>query len=190
MEGYELLIAFSALGAILGIVFTVVAIMEPKHGKLPLAIGALVFYLIPAIIIPSVLFGTEKLSYAAVSCSLGLIFIYFPLLILIKHKNCTHIVIAKCIGFDTVSGHRGWHRYTPKFSYTFNDEKFEICSFVSYNKRKFKKLFIENEEYEIYVNPKLPKHCADKRTYPISNVVLIIFGIAFLLLGVYVALNA
>ena len=191
MQGNELLIAFSVMGAILGIVFTVAAIMEPKHGKLPLAIAALVWYLIPAMIVPSLLFGTEKLRYAALSCSLGLIFICFPLLILIKYKNCTQPVMAKCIGYKTVSGGRQlMRRYAPKFVYMFNDKKIEMWSFTSYYKRKCKKLFVENEDYEIYINPNLPKHCADKRTYPVSAVVLIILGIVFLSVSVYVALSA
>ncbi len=190
MEGHELLIAFSVMGAILGIGFTVAAIMEPKHGKLPLAIGALVWYLIPAMIVPSLLFGTEKLSYAAVFCSLGLIFVCFPLLSLIKYKNCTQPIMAKCIGYESLSGGRGLRRYAPKFVYTFNDEKIEMWSFTSYYKRKCKKLFVENEDYEIYINPNLPKYCTDKRTYPISNVVLIIFGSVFLVLSVFVLLYA
>lgn len=178
------------MGAILGIVFTVIAIKEPKHGKLPLAIGAVIWYLIPAMIIPSLLFGTEKLSYAAVFCSLGLIFVYFPLLILIKYKNCTQPIMAKCIGYKRVGSGRRPRRYAPKFSYIFNGEKIEEGSFVSYFKRKCKKLFVENEDYEIYINPNAPKHCADKRTYPISNVVLIVLGVVFLVLSVYIAINA
>jgi len=190
MQGNELLIAFSVMGAILGIVFTVIAIKEPKYGKLQLAIGAVVWYLIPAMIVPSLLFGPEKLRYAALSCSLGLIFICFPLLILIKYKNCTQPIMAKFIGYKTVSGGRRPRRYAPKFVYMFNDEKIEMWSFTSYYKRKCKKLFVENEDYEIYINPNLPKHCADKRTYPVSAVVLIILGIVFLLVSVYVALSA
>ncbi len=189
-EGYGLFIFASVLGLIIGIVFTVATVMEPKYGKLQLAIGAVVGYLIPAMIIPSLLFGSEKLTYAAVSASMAMILIYFPLLILIKYKNCTYPIMAKCIGYDRMGGYRGWRRFVPKFSYIFNDEKIEVCSFVSYFKRKCKKLFIENEDYEIYINPNAPKHCADKRTYPISNVILIILGIVFLLFGVCFAVNA
>ena len=102
---------------------------------------------------------------------------------MIQYKQCTVSVHAK-LKDKRISRVRHSSLWIPIFSYTYNGETIVSESCISYSKRKFKKLFEIGKTYEIFINPKFPTDCADKRKFPSGVVGLLVLGVLMLLFAV------
>ena len=82
-------------------------------------------------------------------------------------------------------GNRYWHWYFPVFRYTVDGKVIEQQSFAFYSKRKCKQLFTAGQMYTVFVDPKFPRYCIDKRCVPFwPHIVLILTAIVFIGMGI------
>ncbi len=102
---------------------------------------------------------------------------------LIQYKLCTVPIRAK-LKDKRISRVRHSSLWIPIFSYTYEGNNIVSESCISYSPRKFGKLFEIGKSYDIYINPKFPTDCADKRKFPSGVVVLLAVGIVMLLFAV------
>ena len=102
---------------------------------------------------------------------------------MIQYKQCTVSVHAK-LKDKRISRVRHSSLWIPIFSYTYNGETIVSESCIYYSKRKFIKIFEIGKTYEIFINPKFPTDCADKRKFPSGVVGLLALGVLMLLFAV------
>ena len=149
-------------------------------------ISAIICFLLPILMTIGMLLNSEKLVVSALLLPIGLLMIATSIEHFVRYKKCTIIVSAKCVSFET-RGRHGYY-YAPQFSYNYNGESILMYSFSSYCKIEFNKLFVINNTYDIFINPENPKHCVDKRCFPISTIFVLILGIIFLVFGTFVVI--
>ena len=175
-EAYPVFIFVSVVVLVIGAVFVYVL---TKQRNLYTIISTILWLSIPCLMIMGMILESQKLILSA---------FFFPILLfcivtfselLIRYRKCTHPIPATYVSF-TERSHRGIHHYFPTFSFYYNGQSFEVTSFIHYSKRKLNKLFEENNTYEVFINPQDPHQCTDKRRYPVSVVVGIVFCVLFL----------
>lgn len=176
---YPTFILFSFLGLIISLIHVYIHIKE-KNKNPYFMVSAIIWFSLPALMTTGMLLNSEKLIVSALLLPISLIMIVTSIELFVRYKKCTIIVSAKCVSFTT----RG-NGYAPQFSYIYNGETILEYSFSSYLKRKFNKLFEINNTYDIFINPENPKYCVDKRYFPKNIIVVLIFGIIFLVLGTF-----
>ncbi len=187
-EEYWIFILMSSIGLLCGAILLYNTRKE-KHRKIFMYGLTASFLLMPALMIPGMILDCNKLLIMGLIFPSGFIMFIVLVLILIAYQKCTYELTAECTGFNII--HSRYRRYRqPKFRYTYNGQEFENLSFLSYSKRKFKKMFKENEKYTIYINPDIPQNCVDKRTFPYDTFLLIIIAIPLFVLGVFVGIYA
>ena len=147
--------------------------------------SAIIWFLIPTLMATGMFLNSEKLIVSAFLFPISLSMTATSIEHFVRYKKCTLIVSAKCVSFE-IRG-KGQY-YAPQFSYNYNGEPILMYSFSSYRKRKFNKLFVINNTYDIFINPENPNHCVDKRCFPISTIFVLIFGIIFLVFGTFVVI--
>ncbi|MBE7002468.1 MAG: hypothetical protein E7421_07260 [Ruminococcaceae bacterium] len=183
-DAYPYFIFLSIIGLLMSILLAY--IYKKEKNKNPyFLIAAFLLFLLPFLMTLGMVLNSEKFISAAFLFPIALFMIATSIELLIRYKNCTCVVSAKCVSFTR----RGkGHYYIPEFSYNYGGEHFSICSFVSYRKRKFKKNFAINHVYDIYVNPRNPKQCIDKRFYPVSNIFILVISIIFLVFSAIIVI--
>ena len=181
---YPFFIFLSIIGLLMSLIYVYIHIKE-KNKNPYFMISAIIWFLIPTLMATGMLLNSEKLIVSAFLFPISLSMISTSIELYVRYKKCTIIVSAKCVSFET----RGKGQYyAPQFSYNYNGESILTYSFSSYRKRKFNKLFVINNTYDIFINPENPKHCVDKRYFPISTIFVLIFGIIFLAFGTFVVI--
>ena len=130
-------------------------------------------------------YALDSAKLFAFTMLFGMAGIFLPpsIIELIQYKQCTVSVHAK-LKDKRIYHHKFSTLWTPIFSYTYNGETIVSESCISYSKRKFNKLFEIGKTYEIFINPKFPTDCADKRKFPSGVVVLLVFGALMLFFAV------
>ncbi|MBE6806269.1 MAG: hypothetical protein E7526_07175 [Ruminococcaceae bacterium] len=181
---YPFFIFLSIIGLLTSLICVYSHIKEKKKDPYYM-VSAIIWFLLPILMTIGMLLNSEKLVVSAIFFPIGLSMIVNSIEHFVRYKKCTLIVSAKCISFNT-SG-KG-HYYSPQFSYNYNGESILMYSFSSYRKRKFNKLFVINNTYDIFINPENPKHCVDKRYFPKITIFVLIFGIIFLAFGAFVVI--
>ena len=181
---YPFFIFLSIVGLIVSLIYVYIHIKE-KNKNPYFMVSAIIWFLIPTLMATGMFQNSEKLIVSAFLFPISLSMISTSIELYVRYKKCTIIVSAKCVSFET-SG-KGQY-YAPQFSYNYNGESILMYSFSSYRKRKFNKLFVINNTYDIFINPENPNHCVDKRYFPISTIFVLIFGIIFLVFGTFVVI--
>ena len=175
-EEYSALVFFSIIGLIVGAAYIYIHFKETIKNSYFL-ISAIIWFLFPVFTVIGMLLDSERIIYFAFLFPTAIFAIVTSLEHFIRYKRCTRKVSAKCVSFYTIR--RKFSFYTPRFSYDHNGETILAQSFLLYSKGKINKLFEINGTYDIFINPKNPKQCVDKRYFPKSNIVLLICGIIF-----------
>ena len=181
---YPFFILLSIVGLLMSLIYVYVHIKE-KNKNPYFMVSAIIWFLLPVLMTIGMLLNSEKLVVSAFFFPISLSMIVTSIEHFVRYKKCTLIVSAKCVSFNT-SG-KG-HYYSPQFSYNYNGKSISTYSFSSYRKRRFNKLFENNNTYDIFINPQNPNHCVDKRSFPISIIFVLLFGIIFLAFGIFVVI--
>ena len=117
----------------------------------------------------------------------GVMITAIPISVMLRYRRCTEPVRAKCTRY--LIGGRYRETRIPVFCYRFQGETLEESSFLSYPVKQYERLFEKGGIYTIYLDPKAPKVCADKREFPkTGNLALLILGAVCLLLSVILPL--
>ena len=146
-------------------------------------LSALLFFLIPALLIAGTVLESEKLISSAIVFPMGMFLIATAVVLMIRYKRCNHPVEARCVACRRLSGRGWWVYYVPTFFFRYKGEDITTDSFVSYTKRKFNRMFDTHGTYLVFLDPENPRCCVDKRSFPAGPVVLLIVGIVFLFFG-------
>ena len=178
-EAYSFLIFLSIMGLLMSILLLYIHTKETNKNPY-FIMSAFLWLLLPTLMTTGLLLNSEKLITSAFLYPISLFLIITSFEIFVRYKKCTYVIPAKCVSFETRG--RGWY-YAPQFSFRYNGETMCVYSFVSYRKRKFKKNFKTDQTYDIFINPHNPNHCVDKRWFPINTIIVLIFGIIFLVFG-------
>ena len=182
-EVYPFFIFLSIIGLLMSVIYIYI---HTKDKNPYFIISALLCFLLPCLMTSGMLLNSEKLVVSAFFFPITLFLIATFIETLVRYKNCTYAIAAKCVSFQTRG--KGWY-YAPQFSFRYNGETVLAYSFASYSKRKFKKNFEINQIYDIFINPDKPTYCVDKRFFPGGTIVYLIFMVIFLLLGIVVVIS-
>ena len=182
-EAYPFFISLSIIGLIMSILYVYI---HSKDKNPYFILSAIFWFLLPCLMVAGMLLTSEKLIVSAFFFPIGLSLIATFTEMLVRYKNCTYAIAAKCVSFQTRG--KGWY-YAPQFSFRYNGETVLAYSFASYSKRKFKKNFEINQTYDIFINPDKPTYCVDKRFFPGGTIVYLIFMVLFLILGTIVGIS-
>ena len=185
-EVYPFFIFLSVVGLIMSLIYVCIHIQE-KNKNPYFIISAIIWFMLPTLMTTGMLLNSEKLVVSAFLFPISLFMTATSIELCVRYKKCTIIVSAKCVSFE-MRGRSPFYYYAPQFSYNYNGETILVYSFSFYRKRKFNELFVINNTYDIFINPENPKHCVDKRCFPISTIFVLIFGIIFLVLGTFVVI--
>ena len=100
----------------------------------------------------------------------------------LQRDRCTTIIKAECV--DIKYSKVGYH---PRFSYEWNGESYvgDVQRYAS--KRKTKKRYVVGNEYEILINPNNPHEIRVDFKIGISNIFMLLMGIAMVALPIYIA---
>ena len=182
MQDKSYLIFFSVIGILMGVLYAY-AYIKDKNRSPYCILSALLFFLIPALLITGIKLESEKLISSAMVFPMGVFLIATAVALMIRYKRCNHPVEARCVAYRRQS-HRGWWvYYAPTFSFRYKGEDITTDSFVSYSKGKFNRLFGAHDTYLVFIDPENPRHCVDKRSFPAGIVVLLMVGVWFLIFG-------
>lgn len=88
----------------------------------------------------------------------------------IQYKNCTHEINATYLSSDCIRV-KASSTYTPKFFYIYNNKEYRQASFIGYHARTHNKLYSEHNSYTIFIDPKKPYNCVDKRVIPLHAII-------------------
>lgn len=107
-----------------------------------------------------------------------------------EYSKCTEKVSAKRMGSESqtyrVRGARV-ENFFPRFSYEYLGEQYNGKSILGYSYEEFGKLYSKDEDQEItvYIDPKNPIRCVDKRRFPRGAMIfLTVAGIVMILIAV------
>ena len=179
-----LYIFFSIMGLLFGIIFLYVY-AKPKNKQPSALLMGISWLLIPILIIFGTLLDSDRMIVSAFLLPIGLFLISLSIDQLIQYKKCNCAITAEYVSFTSVSN-RGVRHYTPQFSFHYNGEDFVANCLTSCSESTFKTSFKLNKMYNIYIDPHNPNCCVDKRFFPTSLIVLLIFGIVCFIFGIIV----
>lgn len=176
------LIFFSVIGILMGVLYAY-AYIKDKNRSPYFILSALLFFLIPALLITGIKLESEKLISFAMLFPMGVFLIATAVALMIRYKRCNHPIEARCVAYRRMFRSGWWVYYVPTFSFRYKGEDITTDSFVPYTKRKFNRLFGAHDTYLVFIDPENPRCCVDKRSFPAGPVVILILGIVFLLFG-------
>ncbi len=182
-EVYPFFMFLSVIGLPMSILYVYI---HSKDKNPYYIISAIIWFVLPCLMVAGMLLNSEKLVVSAFFFPITLFLIATFIETFVRYKNCTYAIAAKCVSFQTRG--KGWYN-APQFLFRYNGETVLAYSFASYSKRKFKKNFEINQTYDIFINPKKPNYCVDKRFFPGGTIVCLIFMVIFLLLGTVVVIS-
>ena len=142
------------------------------------------FFLVGAIVLVGCLINSTKLFAVGITLPIGLLLAYLSVQDMVKYKWCTAPVQARVKGIVQSYSRRGIRRYTPVFCYQYLGKSYEMTSFVHYSLRNSRCLFEEGMYYHIFVDPRPPEFCVDKRRRPRYDFLLMFFALFFLVAAV------
>ncbi|MBQ9993861.1 MAG: hypothetical protein IJP17_04045 [Clostridia bacterium] len=182
----SVLILFAIASFIVGGLSLYLACVNKKRRR----IFALVTFwssLLLVVVAVSILVDFNKLAQVGVPALMGVQFFTLTMGGWIGYKECCVPVTAQYIG-EEMFHYRLGRRYRPLFSYEYDGESYTSSQMaIHYRKRRMKKLFTENNEYTIYINPENPSVCVYGRRFcwyivlsVVASAVLVAVGIAAL----------
>lgn len=132
------------------------------------------------------LFDSAKWFAIGVSLPLGLLLTFLSIDGFLKYKWCTDLVEAQVKDLAPIYRHRGVAGYVPVFSYHYRGESYEGQSFLPHSKRNLQHLFSKGDRCEIFVDPRCPECCVDKkRERPRLHLLLMFFAICFFAFSIF-----
>ena len=179
---YVALIVLAIISLFLGFVFFFSQKKKLSYDKMPAIATAIAFFCFPIFLIISISLGSDKLSLLSLFLPISFILIYRSIICIIKYKNCTQEVKAEYVSYEM----RARRRAAPAFTYKFDGETINAVSFVSYPNGRHKRLFSQDSQYNIYIDPKAPTHCADKRLITHRFEIFLALSVAFSLFGLLI----
>lgn len=187
MQDNSFFIILSVIGILMSVLFAY-AYLKDKNRSPYFLLSALLFFLIPALLIAGTVLESEELIASAMVFPMGLFLIATAVALMMRYKRCNHPIEAECVACRRLYGNGWWVYYTPTFSFRYKGEDITVDSFVCYSKRKFDRLFDLRGTYLVFIDPENPRCCVDKRSFPAGPVVLLIVGIVFLVFGAAIKL--
>ena len=179
---YFFLIILSIIGLALGVIY----FYAHTKDKNPYYILSGIFcFLLPGFMTAGMLLNSEKLVLSAIFFPICFVVITTCIEMLIRYKNCTYCISAKCVSFRTTGRN---NMYGPQFSFCHNGKAVLAYSFITYSKRKFKSNFEIDQTYDIFINPEKPNYCVDKRLFPWDTIVWLICSVLFLIVGTVIVI--
>ena len=185
-NAYPFFIFLCGIGLVVCALF-VYGLIKAKNKKPFWIFCVFLWFLLPLLLAAGMLFDSQKLIFSGIFFPVSLFAVTMFIGLLVRYRKCTCVVSAKYTSFVTTT-HRGVTRYAPTFSFGYNGEGRSANSFIYYSKRKFQRLFEDGNTYDVFINPQDPTDCVDKRCFPISYVVALLFFALFFLLGAGVIL--
>jgi len=187
MNDYSIIIiAYAAIGLIA--FFSAFSAEHKQYRALLLTVG-IIGIIGTAIFFVNIKVQSENLFNIAALGPAGLMLLALGMNTIISFFKCTLPVSAEYIGYQS-SGGKGIKFKFPQFRYQYKNESFVTQSFVSYSSVDFNELYgdkTKNKEITIYVNPRNPDMCVDKRkTHFARPIIVASFGlvcIVFLILS-------
>lgn len=115
---------------------------------------------------------------------LGVLLLSITILAIVRTTKCNEPVTAVFKGHSLTGNN--W-QYALVFSYKYEDKQYENRETIDhYSKRKIKKMFEENNEYTIWINPNKPERCVyNKKRDVLTFCITILFCIACIVIGFY-----
>ena len=181
-EIYPLFI-FHAVICLLPLLLCVKSIIKAKY----LTVNFLTYVFLAAgsaIMILGILLSEDQLILTGLFFPIGFWFIAFSIISLIKRAKCTKKTDARYVeAIDSL--YRGQLLFSPVFRYEYNGRKYIEMSFSMYRAKKLSSLFADPIGHQIYVHPKHPEICTDKRSFPFLYIILLVLGCIISALGVF-----
>ena len=113
----------------------------------------------------------------------GLLMLALGINLLGAFNGCTKKVSARCTGHQ-IRRAKGISFFHPIFKYTYKGKNFISQSVTNYLESDYHALYDKSDEITIYINPKKPDVCVDKRKLPTARAFLVLsFGIFLLVVS-------
>ena len=105
---------------------------------------------------------------------LGILLLCITILAIVRTAKCNEPVTAVFKGHGLLR--KNW-QYSLVFSYKYEDKQYNVETIDQYSKRKIKKMFEENKEYTVRINPNRPERCVfnKKRVIPTCCFAILLF---------------
>ncbi len=177
------LFVFHAIICLLPLLLCIKSIIKAKY----LTVNFLTYVFLAAssaIMTLGMLLTEDKLIITGLFFPIGFWFIVFSVISLIKRAKCTKKTDAQ-YREPIDSLYRGQLLFSPVFRYECYGKRFEEMSFTMYRTKRFNSLFADTRNCQIFVHPKHPEICTDKRGFPFLYVVILILGIVISALGIF-----
>ena len=124
----------------------------------------------------------------SLSAPCGLLMSALGINLLRGFNGCTKKVVARCTGYQ-VHRVKGIPCFYPVFRYTYKGKTFISQSLVNYLEADYNALFDKGEEITIYINPKKPDLCVDKRKLPYARAFFVLsLGVFLLVISGFIIL--
>ncbi len=122
--------------------------------------------------------------YEAISI-IGVLLLGLTILAIVRIAKCNEPVTAVFKGHSLIGNN--W-KYALVFSYKYEAQQYNDRETVDhYSKQKIKKMFEENNEYTIWINPNKPERCVfNKKRAILPCCALLLFSIVFIVLPVFI----
>ena len=181
-EIYPLFIFHAAI-CLLPILFCVKTIVKAKY--LSINFLTYVFLAVSSVLmVLGILLTEDKLIITGLFFPIGFWFIVFSLISLIKRAKCKKKIDAT-YREPVDSLYRGQLLFSPVFRYECNGKKYEEMNFTMYRTKRFNSLFADAHSCQIFVHPKHPEICTDKRGFPFLYVIVLAVGVLLSALGIF-----
>lgn len=157
-----------------------------RKNNIKFAIGFLLLAILAYMVVRATREGIESLTpfgMFVLSVGLGILMIWLSIdQGLLQRDRCTTIIKAECV--DIKYSKVGYH---PRFSYEWNGESYvgDVLRYAS--KKKMQKRYLVGKEYEILINPNNPHEIRVDFKIGISNIFMLLMGIAMVALPIYIA---
>ena len=133
-EAYPFFIFLSILGLLMGVIYIYI---HTKDKNPYFIISALLWFLLPCLMTAGMLLNSEKLVVSAFFFPIALFLIATLIETLVRYKNCTYAIAAKCVSFQRRG--KGWY-YAPQFSFCYKEETVLAYSFHPILKENLKEI--------------------------------------------------
>ena len=143
------------------------------------------FFSLGAIPLVAYLLDSAKLFAIGISLPLGVLLAFLSVHDLLRYTWCTVSVQACVRDVACVYSRHRTARYAPLFFYQYLGKSYEAQSFLHYSRRLSELLFKKGEQLEIFVDPRAPENCADKRKFPRCHFLLLLGALCFLALTIF-----
>ena len=126
---------------------------------------------------------------------IGILMIVVVMNFIMEYSKCTEKVFATRVGSKSRKHSRGmfsehYRIFIPTFSYLYKGNRYNSEGLLGYSFKKFRELYREDKVVTLYVNPKHPRRCIDKRYFPLRSLICAgVIGVCMILVSVVALFN-